>query len=334
MVAGPTETMVKGAGLALADSPLGRTIATTATDIWNDSCAVDELEYAISYGAVGATANPTIVADVWKADPKRWRGRVQALAQERPDATEIDLAWAIVEEMSLRAAPLLLPAFEASGGRQGPALDADRSHPVPLVRSDARPGRALRLAGTQHHRQVPRDLGRRSGHGGSDLPRRQRQRDGVVQRAPGRRGRRSRRARAPTAGGRGPAGRRHGPGDHGDDGPARGLAEGPDRARRDRRGPGGHPVVRRRRLQAHRGRVPGTRPAGSTARGGDPAPPALVGAHRWGRRADHAGRLAAPVQCLVGRGSAADGRPDRSGDPRRAAAAGSRISCAPTSPMG
>ena len=31
----------------LADTPLGRTIATTATDIWNDSCAIDELEYAI-----------------------------------------------------------------------------------------------------------------------------------------------------------------------------------------------------------------------------------------------------------------------------------------------
>src|SRR5688572_17315091 len=119
MVAGPTETMDKGAGLALADSPLGRTIATTATDIWNDSCAVDELEYAISYGAVGATANPTIVADVWKADPKHWRGRVRTLAEEQPDTTEVDLAWAIVEEMSLRAAPLLLPAFQASGGRQG-----------------------------------------------------------------------------------------------------------------------------------------------------------------------------------------------------------------------
>jgi transaldolase len=105
--------------LPLADSPLGRTIATTATDIWNDSCAVDELEYAISYGAVGATANPTIVTEVWKGDPAHWRDRVRALADERPDATEVDLAWAIVEEMSLRAAPLLLPVFEESGGRQG-----------------------------------------------------------------------------------------------------------------------------------------------------------------------------------------------------------------------
>src|SRR4051812_41749430 len=103
----------------LADTPLGRTVSTTATDIWNDSCAVDELEYAISYGAVGATANPTIVTDVWKADPARWRERVRVLADERPAATEVDLAWAVVEEMSLRAAPLLTPALEASGGRQG-----------------------------------------------------------------------------------------------------------------------------------------------------------------------------------------------------------------------
>lgn len=103
----------------LADTPLGRTVASTATDIWNDSCAVDELEYAVSFGAVGATANPTIVMDVWKKEPERWRDRVRQLAEERRDASESDLAWAIVDEMSVRAAPLLLPAFEASGGTQG-----------------------------------------------------------------------------------------------------------------------------------------------------------------------------------------------------------------------
>ena len=59
-------------------SPLQQT-AATATDIWNDSCAVDELTYAIEHGAVGATANPTIVHDVWKKDPKRWAGRVREL---------------------------------------------------------------------------------------------------------------------------------------------------------------------------------------------------------------------------------------------------------------
>jgi transaldolase len=103
----------------LADTPLGRTIATTATDIWNDSCAIDELEYAISFGAVGATANPTIVTDVWKKEPAFWRGRVRELARDRRDAGESEIAWAIVDEMSTRAAPLLLPAFEAHRGRQG-----------------------------------------------------------------------------------------------------------------------------------------------------------------------------------------------------------------------
>jgi transaldolase len=105
--------------LPLADSPLGRTIASTATDIWNDSCAIDELEYAISFGAVGATANPTIVADVWKQDPAFWRDRVRALASEHQAATEVDLAWLVVEEMSTRGARLLEPAFEAHAGHQG-----------------------------------------------------------------------------------------------------------------------------------------------------------------------------------------------------------------------
>jgi transaldolase len=100
-------------------SPLARTVAETATDIWNDSCAVDELEYAVANGAVGATANPTIVHDVWKADPARWRGATRDLAAEHPAWTEVDLAWAIVEAMSLQAAPLLLPAYERFAGRQG-----------------------------------------------------------------------------------------------------------------------------------------------------------------------------------------------------------------------
>src|ERR687894_213210 len=45
----------------LADTPLGRTVSQTPTDIWNDSCAIEELQYAVDFGAVGATANPNIV---------------------------------------------------------------------------------------------------------------------------------------------------------------------------------------------------------------------------------------------------------------------------------
>jgi transaldolase len=99
-------------------SPLQRT-AATATDIWNDSCAVDELTYAIEHGAVGATANPTIVHDVWKKDPKRWAARVRDLMTQHQTADEVELAWAIVEEMSKEGARLLEPEFQRSGGRQG-----------------------------------------------------------------------------------------------------------------------------------------------------------------------------------------------------------------------
>ncbi|MBA2632749.1 MAG: transaldolase [Chloroflexi bacterium] len=100
-------------------SPLGRTVSETATDVWNDSCNVDELRYAVAFGAVGATANPTIVVDNWNGDPARWASRVRELAVEQPSWSERELAWGIVAEMSVRAAPLLLPVFESSGGRAG-----------------------------------------------------------------------------------------------------------------------------------------------------------------------------------------------------------------------
>jgi transaldolase len=100
-------------------SPLARTVSETATDIWNDSCAVEELEYAIAFGAVGATANPTIVVDVWNRDPGHWADRVRVLTVEQPSWSEVELAWAVVEEMSVRGAALLAPTFQAHGGRKG-----------------------------------------------------------------------------------------------------------------------------------------------------------------------------------------------------------------------
>ena len=112
-------TKVRRVSISLADTPLGRTVAETATDIWSDSCNVDELAYAVEFGAVGATANPTIVVDNWSADPSGWATRVRVLAGENPTWSERDLAWEIVAEMSTRAAPLLMPAFAGSGGRAG-----------------------------------------------------------------------------------------------------------------------------------------------------------------------------------------------------------------------
>ncbi len=112
--------------LPLADSPLGRTIATTATDIWNDSCAVDELEYAISYGAVGATANPTIVTDVWKGDPAHWRGRVRGPRRRAPERHRGRPG--VGHRRGDVAPGGAAPAARVRGVRRppGPALDADR----------------------------------------------------------------------------------------------------------------------------------------------------------------------------------------------------------------
>src|SRR5512143_3369311 len=100
-------------------SPLLQTVSTTPTDYWNDSCAVDELAYAIEHGAVGATTNPTIVLDVLRKDPAFWRDRARELWRENEHWNERDLAWAVIEELGVRGAQQLLPVFEREGHRKG-----------------------------------------------------------------------------------------------------------------------------------------------------------------------------------------------------------------------
>ncbi len=100
-------------------SPLHQMTQTTATRLWNDSAARDELEYAIEHGAVGATCNPVIAHTVLKAHLAEWRPRLEALIHEMPSATEDEIGWAAVERLSIDAATLLLPAFARDGGRNG-----------------------------------------------------------------------------------------------------------------------------------------------------------------------------------------------------------------------
>jgi len=103
-----------------SETPLGRmTREHPQTALWNDSADPEQLSRAISWGAVGATCNPVIALAAIQADLPRWTARLGELADERPTATESDLGWAVVEELSVDAARLLLPAFEASAGRNG-----------------------------------------------------------------------------------------------------------------------------------------------------------------------------------------------------------------------
>jgi transaldolase len=101
------------------DSPLSAMVRDTPTDYWNDSCASAELEYAVARGATGATSNPTIVLEVLRKESGHWLPRVAQLAGENPSWTEVDVTWALVEEMAIAGARILEPVFLANGGRKG-----------------------------------------------------------------------------------------------------------------------------------------------------------------------------------------------------------------------
>ncbi len=100
-------------------SPLHQMTETTPTCLWNDSASIDELTYSIEHGAVGATCNPVIALAILKKDLHLWRDRIQALIREMPTATEDQIGWRLVEELSIKAAALLKPIFDAHRGING-----------------------------------------------------------------------------------------------------------------------------------------------------------------------------------------------------------------------
>lgn len=101
------------------DSPLARMVDRTSTDYWNDSCAVAELAYAVERGGTGATSNPVIVGEVMKKEKDHWVPRLRELIAQHPAWSEVELTWALVEEMGVRGAAILAPVFEANDGRKG-----------------------------------------------------------------------------------------------------------------------------------------------------------------------------------------------------------------------
>lgn len=100
-------------------SPLHEMTQTTPTCLWNDSASIQELTYSIEHGAVGATCNPVIVLGVLKKEMNLWRNRIHGLIQELPTATEDEIAWKLVREISIKGAALLKPIFDAQQGKNG-----------------------------------------------------------------------------------------------------------------------------------------------------------------------------------------------------------------------
>lgn len=105
--------------IATVDSPLTRMVESTPTDFWNDSCAVAELQYAVERGGTGATSNPVIVTEVMKKEKDHWTPRVREMVAQHPTWSEVELTWALIEEMGVRGAAILQPVFDAHGGRKG-----------------------------------------------------------------------------------------------------------------------------------------------------------------------------------------------------------------------
>src|ERR1700749_4656981 len=100
-------------------SPLFQMTQTTPTCLWNDSASIEELTYSIEHGGVGATCNPSIAVTLLKKEMAGGKPRIQQLVREMPQATEDEIAWKIVEEISANAAKLLMPIFEREKGRNG-----------------------------------------------------------------------------------------------------------------------------------------------------------------------------------------------------------------------
>ena len=95
-------------------SPLHQMVCTTPTSFWNDSCAADELSYAIENGAVGATTNPSIVLNLLKKEMPYWQEKILGSIADHPTWSEEQVTWKLIESMAVRGAGLLRPIFEHS----------------------------------------------------------------------------------------------------------------------------------------------------------------------------------------------------------------------------
>jgi transaldolase len=89
------------------------------TVLWNDSADPKELKEALTWGIVGATCNPIIALSAIKADKENWVGRIKEYAKSHPTATDDQIGWAMVKELSVSAAKILEPEFDKYNGRNG-----------------------------------------------------------------------------------------------------------------------------------------------------------------------------------------------------------------------
>jgi transaldolase len=93
--------------------------AALGVELWNDSCAYNELKDAVAHGFVGATSNPVIVSAAVQSDKARLVPALDVLIRDFPTASEDDIAWRLIGVVVREGAALLLPEHERSGGARG-----------------------------------------------------------------------------------------------------------------------------------------------------------------------------------------------------------------------
>lgn len=103
----------------MTQSPFLYMKENSKTVLWNDSADPKELKEALTWGIVGATCNPVIALSALNADKPHWVARIKDYAKENPTATDDQIGWAMVKELSLNAAKILEPEFEKYNGRNG-----------------------------------------------------------------------------------------------------------------------------------------------------------------------------------------------------------------------
>jgi len=99
--------------------PLHEMACTTITDLWNDSCSIDELTFSVAHGAVGATTNPSIVVYVLNKEMHLWKDRIREIAEENPTFTDDEVAVRLNQEMAIKGAEILRPVFDREKGKKG-----------------------------------------------------------------------------------------------------------------------------------------------------------------------------------------------------------------------
>lgn len=81
--------------------------AALGVELWNDSCALAELQDAVAHGFVGATSNPVIVAAAVNADKARLLPVLDGLIREHQRESEDEIAWRLIGAVVTEGAAVL-----------------------------------------------------------------------------------------------------------------------------------------------------------------------------------------------------------------------------------